>query len=384
MKKLRHPRSLIVVFILSSVFAACQNSDSSRNDNSIIPGPIQENHLNGNINETSTANQVSCLLNNGQTTSCYKFVFSSNPVASGPFCPESVDDAGGLGIYDGETNPGFNTLHNIFTFMEADGYDVIDENGYTRIQDPGDRSAAPEEGKAYCLDAAADDSLTITYLIPVTPVLLDTPDSIDTVELFGFSLDGVPINGNPPSVVSNEGKPGGGGGDGTNSSMMGPPSSGSRTGSMPPPPGAGSGSMGPPTSQGSGSGMGGGGTGIVAIPALDPCGGHHDPAGYYHWHMIPEAANDMLEKNGITSVTCTNIAQNPGAMSGYAKDGFPVYGPVETDGTRPENLDECNGHTTATPEFPEGVYHYHSLDGQAPGIPGCVKGASAVDAYSVE
>ena len=365
--------SLLIAY---SILAGCQNNGAARSQNSIeqdqqISSSNQTSALSKGIitdsqEQVEATSQVSCVLNNGQTTTCYKFVFASNPVDAGPFCPETADDNGGLGIYDGATNPGLNALTNIFGFMEEDGYDIMDEDGYTRIQDPSAplSNSGDESGQAFCLDAAANDSLTLTYLIPVNPVLLDSVDTIETVELFGFSLDGVPINGNPPSVVSNEGKPGAMGGGGRPS---GPPPEG--------------GMMGPPP--GSDSNMDGGST-IIAIPALDPCGGHHDPAGYYHWHMVPEAANRMLEKNGITEVNCTNITQDDAAMTGYAKDGFPIYGPLDPDYMVPTDLDECNGHTAPTPEFPEGIYHYHALDGDAPGIPNCIKGASAVEVFSVE
>ena len=42
---------------------------------------------------------------------------------------------------------------------------------------------------------------------------------------------------------------------------------------------------------------------------------------------------------------------------------WAFYGPVE-DGTKITNddLDEYHGHTSATAEFPSGIYHYHITD----------------------
>ena len=43
-----------------------------------------------------------------------------------------------------------------------------------------------------------------------------------------------------------------------------------------------------------------------------------------------------------------------------AADGFPIYGGRDLGGKviTLAQLDECNGITSATPEFPNGVYHY--------------------------
>ena len=55
------------------------------------------------------------------------------------------------------------------------------------------------------------------------------------------------------------------------------------------------------------------------------------------------------------SITSTSRS----TLVGILLDGFPVYGPEEVDGGAPADLDECNGHIHATPEYPEGIYHYH-------------------------
>ncbi len=276
-----------------------------------------------------SASKVDCTLDNGDKTTCHQLVFKANPVETGPFCPKTVNDIGGLGIYDGKTNPGFQVMKKaLWDAMEADGYDVVDDSGNVRIQDPGDMSQKPESGKGYCLEAAFDDGLEVTFWFPVTPVDLATPNQIETVELIGASLDGVPINGDPPSVVS---------------------------------------------------GMGPGG----AIPALDPCGGHADPAGYYHWHFVAESMNSVLDAYKITDVSCTKIAQAPSALVGFAKDGYPIYGALDADGNLPTGLDACNGKVGPTKEYPGGIYHYYAAKELAPNVPGCLKGASVSKAFSV-
>ena len=51
------------------------------------------------------------------------------------------------------------------------------------------------------------------------------------------------------------------------------------------------------------------------------------------------------------------------AFIGLLLDGFPVYGPVENSiRLTNDDLDDYHGHIHDTPEFPEGIYHYHITD----------------------
>jgi len=113
------------------------------------------------------------------------------------------------------------------------------------------------------------------------------------------------------------------------------------------------------------------------IPALDPCGGHHDPSGYYHWHFGSESIQLNLDAADVPR-TC-NEAQDDGGLFGFAYDGYAIYGPYE-DGAVPSDLDECNGHTSLTEELAE-VYHYH-LSLESPNLPPCRVGAVASDKLS--
>ena len=48
------------------------------------------------------------------------------------------------------------------------------------------------------------------------------------------------------------------------------------------------------------------------------------------------------------------------ALIGFLLDGFPVYGPVENGVTLTSAaLDTNHGHSTATADYPNGIYHYH-------------------------
>ena len=86
---------------------------------------------------------------------------------------------------------------------------------------------------------------------------------------------------------------------------------------------------------------------------LDDCAGHPNPMGQYHYHALPKCV-----------VATVDIAGGPSHIIGIAFDGFPIYGDRDVDGNQltDADLDACNGITSPTPEFPEGVYHYVLLD----------------------
>ena len=269
---------------------------------------------------------VTATLEDGSSAECFQLTFSSNPVESGPFCPETINDIGGLGVYDGNTNPGFQVMKAaLFNAMEADGYDIVDDEGNINTDD---FASGPVDGDlAYCLQAAPDNNLQLTFLIPTTPKLASSNNDIDTIELVGVSIDGAPINGAPPSVAN-------------------------------------------PGREKAGN-----------IPSLDPCGGHHDPAGYYHWHFVAESMNQVLEANNITDVSCTLVEQVVDTkLIGFAKDGFPIY----AYGVEPDDLDDCGGRTAATTEYPDGTYHYVASNTDAPNVPKCLKGVAASNNFSYQ
>ena len=86
---------------------------------------------------------------------------------------------------------------------------------------------------------------------------------------------------------------------------------------------------------------------------LDACAGHPTPMGQYHYHALPKCVTATIDEDGGAS-----------HILGIAFDGFPIYGDRDIDGVQltADDLDECNGITSATPEFPQGVYHYVLLD----------------------
>jgi hypothetical protein len=93
------------------------------------------------------------------------------------------------------------------------------------------------------------------------------------------------------------------------------------------------------------------------FPTFDRFNGHPQQTGVYHYHIEP--------------VWLTTASKS--AFIGVLLDGFPVYGPVETGGNAPSGLDACNGHTHATADFAQGIYHYH-VTVNTPYIAGCFRG----------
>ena len=137
---------------------------------------------------------------------------------------------------------------------------------------------------------------------------------------------------------------------------------------------------------------------------VDSNNAHVQPGGVYHYHGMPEGYLSKLGKG--TAMT----------LIGWAADGFPIYArygysvasdaasaikvvkgsyrlKLAPDANRPVtslyamgafrqdyeyvaglgDLDECNGRTGVTPEFPAGIYHYYATD-TYPYLQRCVKG----------
>lgn len=75
---------------------------------------------------------------------------------------------------------------------------------------------------------------------------------------------------------------------------------------------------------------------------FDRCGAHPQMSGVYHYHSEP-----------------MSISYDDGAFIGVMRDGFPIYGRRDADGSTP-SLDDHGGHEGTTVDSPTTpVYHYH-------------------------
>ncbi|OZG71219.1 hypothetical protein BTA51_21455 [Hahella sp. CCB-MM4] len=281
---------------------------------------------------------ISCELENGKNSLCFKLKVKSNPVPNGPYCPETINDIGGVYPYDGATNPGLRVLkRDLFEDMEHDGYDIVDDNGNIRfvMLRPGEQPNLDPD-LSYCIEVEPDNTLQLTYIIPVFPRFASKPTPMDdAMDIVGLSLIGMPINGLPPSVAN---------------------------------------------------GIPGAPSGLGSMPALDACGGHINE-GFYHSHIFPETINQIYADHQISEIRCEEVYQKgSGDLLGYAMDGFPIYTDLPVSGNHPQNLDSCGGHFGPTIHYPFGMYHYHaSLDNELNvNIPLCLTGLMAKEQLIVE
>ena len=297
---------------------ATNKTGQSLKTNSTVNGVVDMTRISQDA-LVKTPETVDCTLENGDTAKCAKIVVKHQPdnLKIGPFCPETLDDKGGVWNWDGEASGLYRIDEKFLTMLEAQGYQFYDADGKVNIVDV--RTTQPTVSNA-CLSASADESVEMTVLLPLSPVKADQATSLGTVAKVGLALDGVPIFADAPSVL--------------------------QTGHM---------------------------------PALDTCGGHIDPGGWYHWHATSTDINSVFEHEHVDA-SCA-LEQKADALFAYAFDGYLIYGSVDSDGKIPTDLDACNGHTGATLENPEGIYHYHAST-EFPNLPSCLSGVVAQDNFS--
>jgi hypothetical protein len=74
---------------------------------------------------------------------------------------------------------------------------------------------------------------------------------------------------------------------------------------------------------------------------FDRCAAHPSQTGRYHYHVEP-----------------VSISYDDDHFIGVMRDGHPVYGRRDADGSLP-TLDSTGGHTGPTPDSAAPIYHYH-------------------------
>ncbi|UYV37004.1 YHYH protein [Rhodobacteraceae bacterium D3-12] len=83
--------------------------------------------------------------------------------------------------------------------------------------------------------------------------------------------------------------------------------------------------------------------GAHTIAPFDDCGGHVNLHVGYHYHAVTDCLDGLKPQEGDA------------AMIGIAMDGYSIFAHLLKDGSKPTDLDKCNGHTSES----EG-YHYHA------------------------
>ena len=260
---------------------------------------------------------VDCTLENGSEAQCHRITVGYLPegLEIGPFCPATLDDVGGIWSWDGANAGLYRVDRAFFMMLDSLGYRFFDDDGTVHVVDIATQQPGVDHA---CINVSADESVTITMLLPVDPVMADTPSQLGVVSKVGVALDGVPIFSDAPSVL--------------------------HTGHM---------------------------------PALDTCGGHIDPGGWYHWHATSTDIDTVFEETDVAA-HCA-LEQDSSAQFGYAFDGFPMFGSTEADGSPAVDLDDCNGHVGMT--VLGETYHYHASE-DFPNLPACLVGVQAQNNFS--
>ncbi|MGJ8595712.1 YHYH protein [Sulfitobacter sp.] len=270
--------------------------------------------------ETAFAEQpetVDCTLEDGTASTCYKITVNYLPdgLEIGPFCPATLSDKGGIWDWTGEKAKLYRVDDAFLMMLDEQGYRFFDEDGTVHVVDNATERPTVDHA---CINVSVDEEVEITMLLPVTPVVAENPTPLGVVSKIGVALDGVPIFSDAPSVQ--------------------------QTGHM---------------------------------PALDTCGGHIDPGGWYHWHATSTDIETVFAEQGVIA-DCA-VEQDSAALFGYAFDGFALFGSTEADGTPATDLDACNGHVGLTAEGE--TYHYHAT-AEFPNLPACLVGVQAKDNFS--
>ena len=309
----------ISVAALAVLLAACNsNSEDPASENAAVVAPpanslLQLSQFNS-LAMADAAQFVSCTLENGSQSTCAQLTVKYKPddLPIGPFCPATLDSSGGIWDWDGQ-NAGLYRIDRTFLEMlNAIGFTFYEPDGTVHTVD---NATTPPTVDHACINVTPDTKVTMTTLIPATPVMSGTTQRLGTVGKVGMALNGTPVFSDAPSVL--------------------------RTGHM---------------------------------PALDTCGGHVDPGGWFHWHAAATDIETVYETEGVNA-DCA-LAQNPAGLFAYAFDGFPIYGSREPNGALPTGLDACNGHIGAIPGVAGNHYHYHASE-DFPNLPPCLSGVVA-------
>lgn len=251
-------------------------------------------------------------------TQCHQITVGYLPdgLEIGPFCPATLDDAGGIWEWTGENAGLYRVNGDFLRMLDRLGYRFFDDDG--NVYSVDNATERPTVDHA-CINVSVDESVEITMLLPVDPVMADTPTQLGTVGKVGVALDGVPIFSDAPEIQ-------------------------------------------------------------VAghMPALDTCGGHVDPGGWYHWHATSTDVATVFDAQDVDA-DCT-LEQDASAQFGYAFDGSALYGSLEPDRSAPVGLDECNGHLAEVTDGTE-AYHYHASE-DFPNLPPCLVGVQAQENFS--
>lgn len=126
--------------------------------------------------ETGFAQQlqtVACRLETGAASSCYSITVDYLPedLEIGPFCPATLTDAGGIWEWTGENAKLYRVDETFLRMLDDPGHCFFDEGGAVHVVDAA--TDQPEVDHA-CINVSPNETVQITILLPVTPVMADS------------------------------------------------------------------------------------------------------------------------------------------------------------------------------------------------------------------
>ncbi|RIJ42895.1 YHYH protein [Pontibacter oryzae] len=274
--------------------------------------------------EGTSVTTVPCTLSDGTVTDCYQIVASTpSDHAMGPWCPDNIadgKDAGGIWLENGQVydvDGAF--IKNLASFYNDNTWMMYDANGdiyVTNTEEDCINAANPnvgEEYKNYCVECVPEyiTSIERTWLIPKTPVLQKSPASFAGMgpRSSGPTIRGIALNGVEFSAPA-------------------PVDNILRA---------------------------------YTLAPFDDAGGHINVHQGYHYHAATGVSAKVSQTDGHA------------AMIGYAADGHGIYGQLNEDGTEPDDLDACRGHSDDIRG-----YHYHVDAPGANNFINCLSGAYVI------
>ncbi|SDR67607.1 YHYH protein [Christiangramia echinicola] len=282
--------------------ASCSSDDSSTTDDSEF-NELAVLEVNANYFTTGEGSvsltTVPCTLSDGTETDCYQIVTTSTPSdhSMGPWCPDNIADdteAGGIWLESGEVyDVDGEFIENMASFYNDSNWLMYDENGDIYVTDSEEdciNAANPNVGEEYenfcveCLPSYITD-VSQTFLIPITPVLQNSPAFFATgpggpgsnvPSTRGIALNGVEFSAPAPTDRI---------------------------------------------------------LGAYTLAPFDDAGGHINVHQGYHYHAATGYSTKIEQEDEHS------------ALFGYALDGIGIYELLDANGEAPTDLDELRGHT---------------------------------------
>ena len=279
-------------------------------------------------------------LSDGTEALCYVIKTYSEPHEHemGPWAPEHIDDGpedGGIWFHEGEVlDVDGDFVQGVGELYDDPEWKLYRDDGSVRVTDTEEAffaAARPDvdpEYKNYVVEGNPKwiERKVFEYAIPVHPVYLENPTSIG-----GFGRGGMPPGergGRPPRDHSehsdNHTQPPSDGGIGhaPTQTVLGVALNGVN--------------YDPPAPVDA----------ILAaytIAPFDDAGGHINPYNGYHYHAVTGHTKEIKQPDGHAP------------LIGYIMDGYGLYAHSNEDGSVPDDLDECGGHSDDIRG-----YHYHA------------------------